>query len=147
MTSLVFVFWCWWILAVVFLVIELLAPMFFFLWMAVAATITGLIAWIVPAISTEIQILVFSMLSIISIFVWRIYGKKLQIQSDQPLLNKRGAQYVGRVFSLHEPIVNGQGKIKVDDSIWKVTGEDCPINAQVKVTACLGTVFTVEKVI
>ena len=68
------------------------------------------------------------------------------ITSDHPLLNKRGVQYLGRVFSLYEPIKNGQGKIKVDDSIWKVHGEDCDINTQVKVIAVRGTVFEVEKV-
>jgi hypothetical protein len=60
-------------------------------------------------------------------------------------LNKRGQQYIGRVFSLYKPIENGEGKIKVDDSIWKVHGEDCDINAKVKVIAVRGTVFDVEK--
>jgi len=67
-------------------------------------------------------------------------------ESDHPLLNKRGSQYIGRVFSLYKPIENGEGKIKVDDSIWKVHGEDCDIKTRVKVTAIRGTVFDVEKV-
>ncbi len=53
---------------------------------------------------------------------------------------------MGRVFSLYEPIKNGQGKIKVDDSIWKVQGEDCDITSRVKVIAVRGTVLEVEKV-
>ena len=53
---------------------------------------------------------------------------------------------MGRVFSLYEPIKNGQGKIKVDDSIWKVQGADCDITTRVKVIAVRGTVFEVEKV-
>jgi membrane protein implicated in regulation of membrane protease activity len=94
----------------------------------------------------EIQVLIFSVLSIISIAAWRIYGKKITIATDQPLLNRRGSQYVGRTFNLHEPIVNGQGKIKVDDTIWKVYGEDCDIHSKVKVLASRGTVFDVKKV-
>ncbi|MFI3217649.1 MAG: NfeD family protein, partial [Methylococcales bacterium] len=43
-------------------------------------------------------------------------------------------------------IENGQGKIKVDDTIWKVHGEDCDINTKVKVIASRGTVFDVKKV-
>ena len=146
MTALAVVFWYWWVLAIIFLVIELLAPAFFFLWMSVSALVTGIIVWLIPSTSTDIQILIFSILSIISIVVWRIYGKKITIATDQPLLNRRGSQYVGRTFNLHEAIQNGQGKIKVDDTIWKVYGEDCDIHSKVKVIASRGTVFDVKKV-
>jgi membrane protein implicated in regulation of membrane protease activity len=147
MTEVALVFWYWWVLAVIFLVVEMLIPAFFFLWMAVSALITGIVIWLIPAIDTEIQILVFSVLSIAAIVAWRVYGKKITIATDQPLLNRRGSQYVGRTFNLHEAIENGQGKIKVDDTIWKVHGEDCDIHSKVKVIASRGTVFDVEKVI
>jgi len=146
MTELVFVFWHWWVIALVLLVVEILTPGFFFLWMAVSGFITGCLLWLVPSISLNIQLFVFSIMSIVTISVWKFYVKKHPTETDHPLLNQRGAQYIGRVFSLHEPIINGQGKIKVDDSIWKVHGEDCDINAKVKVIAVLGTVFEVEKI-
>ncbi len=146
MSAMALVFWHWWVLAVVCLVIEMLVPAFFFLWMSVSALITGIIVWLIPSLSIEIQILVFSVLAIIAIVAWQIFGKKITIKSDQPLLNRRGSQYVGRTFNLHEAIENGQGKIKVDDTIWKVYGEDCDIHTKVKVIASRGTVFDVEKV-
>jgi inner membrane protein len=141
-----FVFWYWWVLAFVFLILEMLTPGFFFMWLAVSGLITGLVVWLLPALSLNIQVFIFSVFSVLAVTAWRFYGKKFPIETDQPLLNKRGAQYIGRVFSLHESIVNGQGKIKVDDSIWKVHGEDCDISTKVKVTAIRGTVFDVEKV-
>ena len=146
MTALVFVFWYWWVIALILLVVEILAPGFFFLWMAVSGFVTGAMVFLIPAISMNVQILVFSILSVATIIVWKFYGKKHPIESDHPLLNKRGVQYIDRVFNLHEPIINGQGKIKVDDSIWKVHGEDCNISSRVKVVAIRGTVFEVEKV-
>lgn len=146
MTELDFVFWYWWVLAVVFLVIEIVAPGFFFLWMAISGCITGAMVWLIPSISMNMQIFIFSILSVITITAWRLYARKHPIESDQPLLNKRGAQYIGRVFNLYEAIENGQGKIKVDDTIWKVHGEDCDIHTKVKVMASRGTVFDVEKV-
>jgi inner membrane protein len=145
MTDLVFVFWYWWVIALILLVVEILAPGFFFLWMAISGFVTGVLVLLIPAISMNMQVLIFSVLSVATILVWKLYGKKHPTESDHPLLNKRGVQYIGRVFSLYEPIKNGQGKIKVDDSIWKVHGEDCDINTRVKVTACCGTVFDVEK--
>jgi len=146
MTELAFVFWHWWVIALVLLVVEILTPGFFFLWMAVSGFITGALVWLVPSISLNSQLFVFSIMSIVTISAWKFYVKKHPIETDHPLLNQRGAQYIGRVFSLYEPIVNGQGKIKVDDSIWKVRGKDCDINAKVKVIAVRSTVFDVEKV-
>ena len=141
-----FAFWYWWVLAFVFLILEMLTPGFFFMWLAVSGLITGLVVWLFPVLSLNVQVFIFSVFSVFAVTAWRYYGKKYQTETDQPLLNKRGAQYIGRVFSLQEPIVNGQGKIKVDDSLWKVHGDDCDINTKVKVTGIRGTVFDVEKV-
>lgn len=139
-------FWNWWVLALILLVVELLAPGFFFLWMAFAGLVTGCVLLLLPFISFELQLSFFSVLSVVAISAWKFYGKKHPISSDHPLLNKRGDQYLGRVFSLYKPIENGEGKIKVDDSIWKVHGQDCDINTKVKVIGTRGTVFDVERV-
>ena len=146
MTELDFVFWYWWVIGFILLVLEILTPGYFFMWMAASGFLTGAIVLLIPAPSMNMQILIFSVLSVVAIIVWKFYGKRHPTESDQPLLNKRGVQYIGRVFNLYQPIKNGEGKIKVDDSIWKVHGEDCDINTRVKVVAIRGTVFDVEKV-
>ncbi len=142
----VFEFWYWWGLAFILLILEMLTPGFFFMWLAVSGFVTGFLVWLFPVIGLNLQVLLFSVFSVLAITGWRFYGKKLSLETDQPLLNKRGAQYIGRVFSLYAPIENGQGKIKVDDTIWKVHGEDCDIHTKVKVTGVKGTVFEVEKI-
>ena len=144
MTELGVVFWYWWVLAVFLLGVEILAPGFFFLWLAISGFIVGTVLLLIPITSLEIQLLIFAILSIISIFIWRKYGIQHRPETDHPLLNKRGAQYIGRTFSLIEPIENGRGKIKVDDSIWTVQGEDCPIETKVEVIAVNGTLFDVK---
>lgn len=139
------VFWHWWALGVVLLIIELLAPGMFFIWMAEAAFIVGSILWVFPGLIPEYQLLAFSVLSVLSIGVFRRYLKRNPITTDRPLLNRRADQYVGRVFTLDEAIVNGRGKIKVDDSTWRVQGEDCEAGARVRVTAAEGVVLKVER--
>ena len=144
MAELEIVFWYWWVLAVFLLGIEILAPGFFFLWLSLSGFIVGTVLLIIPLTSLEIQLLIFATLSIVSILVWRRYGIQHRPETDHPLLNKRGAQYIGRTFSLIEPIENGRGKIKVDDSIWTVQGEDCPLETKVEVVAVKGTLFDVK---
>lgn len=139
-------YWHWWVLAFGFLILEMLTPGFFFMWLAVAGAASGLVGLLLPGLSVNSQIAIFAVFAILVVSAWRIYGKKFPTETDQPLLNKRGAQYVGRIFLVSEPIINGEGKIKVDDSLWKVVGDDCPVNTRVKVTSVRGTILVVEQV-
>ena len=145
MAGIELVFWYWWIVAVLLLCIELLAPGFFFLWMAVAAVVTGFMLLLIPGLIIEIQLLSFSILSVVSIVIWRSYIKTNPIETDHPLLNVRGARYIGRVFTLEKPIISGQGKINIDHTSWKIHGEDCDTGSKVQVVAVKGTVLEVVK--
>lgn len=139
------VFWHWWAFGVFLLIVELLAPGMFFLWMAESAFVVGVVKLIAPSLGWEYQLILFSVLSVVSIAVFRLFLKRHPIETDQPLLNQRAAQYVGRLFTLEHPIVNGQGRIRVDDSIWKVQGEDCEPGSKVRVVAAEGVILKVEK--
>jgi membrane protein implicated in regulation of membrane protease activity len=140
-----FVYWDWWALAVFLLIVEVLAPGMFFLWMAQASLVTGMLLLFFPSMGWEIQLFVFSVLSVLGIAIARHFFKRHPTTSEQPLLNRRTAQYIGRVFTLYQPIVNGQGKIKVDDSTWKISGADCPAGTRVKVVGADSVVLLVEK--
>ncbi len=144
--SFLIVFWHWWAFAVSLLVIELLVSGMFFLWMAVAAFTTGVLLLVAPALTREVQLLVFSVLSLASIVVSRKYLHTHTLESDHPLLNRRSAQHVGREFVLENPIVNGQARIRIDDSTWKIHGEDCPAGAKVRVVSANGVVLNVERI-
>ena len=139
-------FWHWWMVAVALVIIEIFAPTFFALWMAVAAFITGVVLYLAPEMQWEYQVFLFAILSVASIVVWRHYYSKNPIATDEPLLNRRGEQYVGRVITLEEAIIDGQGKVKVDDSTWKIEGDDCPVGTKIKIVSVNNVVFQVESV-
>jgi membrane protein implicated in regulation of membrane protease activity len=138
-------YWQWWVLGVIFVILEVFSPGAFFVWMGIAAGVVGAVLMIAPGISWEYQILIFAGFSVISIVLWRQYQKKHPTKTDQPRLNRRGEQYIDRVFTLDTPIVNGQGKIQVDDSTWKITGEDCPVGTKVVVIGVEGVVLQVKE--
>lgn len=139
-------FWHWWILGVALVILEMLLPSFFALWMGIAAFFTGFALMLFPQMSWEYQLILFAFLSILSIVMWRHYYVKHPLVSDEPNLNRRGAQYLGRIVTLQAPITDGIGKVKLDDSIWKVEGPDCAAGARVKLVSLDNVVFTVEKV-
>jgi membrane protein implicated in regulation of membrane protease activity len=92
----------------------------------------------------EVQLMLFAILSLVSIGAWRGWQRRHPDVSDQPMLNRRGAQYVGRVFVLESPIQNGYGKVRVDDTLWRVRGADAKAGARVRVKAADGVVLEVE---
>jgi len=140
------VYWHWLALAVFLLIVEILAPGMFFLWMAQASLITGIALYLFSNMGWQAQVLIFSIISVVGIVAAKRYVRHHPTESDQPLLNRRTAQYVGRIFTLEQPIINGQGKIKVDDSTWKIQGDDCPSGSKVKVVGADSVVLLIEKV-
>jgi len=136
-------YWHWLVLGVVLVILEIFSPGVFFLWLGVAAGLVGLLLIVWPTLEWPYQWLLFSLFSLLSVLASRRYLKRHPIATDEPTLNRRGEQYVGRRFTLSVPIVNGSGRIRVDDSTWKITGPDCPAGARVQVTAVNGVVLEV----
>jgi len=126
--------WTWWVAAVVLLVLELVVPGVYFLWLALAAFAVAL-STLVFDWSWQWQLVSFAALSMICVVLARILVTNRPIESDQPMLNRRGAALVGREFVLDEAIVNGRGRVKVGDSLWRVGGADCPAGTRIRVTA------------
>ncbi len=138
--------WHWLVLGVLFVILEIFSPGVFFIWMGVSAGVVGLVLMALPDLAWEYQVLLFAIFSIASVVIWRQYQQKHPTESDQPRLNRRGEQYVDRTFTLDEPIVNGLGKIHVDDSTWKISGSDCPVGTKVVVVGADGVVLQVRVV-
>lgn len=140
-----FDYWHWLIFAALLLILEVTVPGAFFLWMSISAGIVGIIALIFPGLGWQIELLIFALLAVVSAITWRLYLKRNPVVSDQPKLNRRGEQYVGRILTLKEGIVNGQGKIKVDDSTWKIEGEDCPAGTRIKIVGVDNVILQVQR--
>ena len=139
-------FWHWWVAGVVLVIVEALAPGAIFLWLGVSAGAVGLVLWAAPALAWEYQVLIFAVLAVGSIAGWRVYHKGHPTETDQPTLNRRGEQYVGRLLTLDEPVIDHTGKIRLDDTTWKVEGDDMAAGSRVKVVNVDGVVLKVEAV-
>ena len=137
-------YWGWGIIGLVFVIIEVMVPGVLFLWLGLAAFAVGAVVLILPDVSWQIQGLLFAVLSVVSVIAGRAYLKRNPLQTEDANLNRRGHQYVDRIFTLDEPIVNGIGKLNVDDTTWKIEGSDMQAGAKVKVTGVDGVVLMVS---
>ena len=139
-------FWHWWIAALALAILELFVSGAVFIWFALGAALVGSTMIWMPWLPWQAQFVLFTIFSLASVIIWRRFRDKNGDESAYPTLNKRGEQYIGRTFTLSEAIDNGFGKVKVDDTIWKISGADLPVGTQIKVVDIDGTVFKVEKV-
>lgn len=124
--------WNWLIVGVVLMGIETFAPGVFMLWLGLAALIVGLLTFGIVW-SWQAQIIAFAALSIAMVPLWRYYSQRNATPTDTPFLNKRAEGLIGRVFMLEKPIVDGVGTVKIDDTIWRVSGPDAPAGSRVKI--------------
>ena len=139
-------YWWWLSAGMVLMVLEIVTPGVFFLWIGIGALITGGIVAAFPTISPALSGAVFAILSVISVFVGRKIMSKKQTKTDNDL-NNRGAQYIGKIYQVYEPIVDGRGKISVGDTLWLAEAKtNIEAKTSVKVIGVHGTTLEVEPV-
>jgi len=136
----------WACLALALIAAEVVAPGVFMLWLGIAAAVMFAVVLLVPDIPVHWQAVAFIALSFISIAIYRRYYRKSDQVSDQPLLNRRAEQFVGKVFVLESAISNGSGRIKVGDALWTVVGPPLPTGTRVRVLAADSMTLTVAPV-
>jgi membrane protein implicated in regulation of membrane protease activity len=66
--------------------------------------------------------------------------------TDQPLLNQRGSQYIGRTVRVTEDLIGGDGKVRIADTMWAARGPNCAAGTWVKVVAVDGARLVVEPI-
>ena len=143
--------WNWIVLGFVLLVMEVIAPGVFMLWIGIAALLIGAVSlqlWDAGFWTWQVQVIAFLLLSLVSAYIGKQIAGARTGNSDQPLLNRRGQQMVGRTATLAEPIREGHGRIQLGDTLWRVSGPDLPAGARVRVTGAADTdlELTVEPV-
>jgi len=117
--------WHWWALAAILIGIEMLTPTFYFLWPGIAAALVGLIAYFIPALGADIQILAFAVLTVVCTVMWKRYAPASWSSNEQhPTLNRRADRNIGRQVEAAVDFVGGQGAVMVDDTRWTATSAD-----------------------
>ncbi len=136
--------WSWIILGLLLIGVELLAPGAFFLWLGLAAIVTGLVDAVLD-LSWQASALLFALLAVGAVILGRLVTRSnTQSGAEAGPLNQRGQSLVGRVFVLETPIKDGEGRIRVDDSSWRVTGADRYAGAKVRVVRIEGSTLVVD---
>ena len=137
-------YWDWLALGTVLLILEVFGAGGYLLWVGIAGIIVGVLTFLIPEMSWTLQLPLFGVLAILTAVYWWRRQRGSVESGDQPNLNRRGHELIGRTFVVQQAIVERRGKIKVGDSVWMAVGPDAAVGTPVRVTAQNGTVLSVE---
>lgn len=136
--------WAWIIAGAILLALELAAPGAFMMWLGLSAVLVGILSLIWSDLSWQIQCVAFAIFAVLSIPLWRRFAHRVESPEERPFLNRRADALIGRVFTLEKPIIDGIGSIRIDDTIWRVSGADRPAGSRVKIARVDGANLQVE---
>jgi membrane protein implicated in regulation of membrane protease activity len=134
----------WAAIAMLLFAAEALAPGAFMLWLGFAAAAVFALTMVFPGLTVLAQVAAFIVLSFASIQVYRTWFRGRERQSDQPLLNRRAEQLIGRVVVLERGIVQGRGRVQIADAFWDVAGPELETGTAVRVIGTDGMTLQVE---
>lgn len=137
-------FWDWLAVGTLLLIFEVFGAGGYLLWIGLAAAAVGVLTFLIPGLSWELQFLLFGLLSVLTALYWWRRQRNVVRLSDQPNLNLRGQELIGKTFVVHQAIVDGRGRIKVADGVWIAKGSDAPVGAKVRVIGQEGAILLVE---
>lgn len=129
--------WNWMVLGFVLLALEIFVPGVFLVWIGLAALAIGAVSfllWDAAYWSWQVQVLAFLAASLVAAWLGYRFVRRNETQTDEPLLNQRAQQLIGRIGTLEEPIRNGRGRLKIGDTWWSITGPDTAPGTQMRVT-------------
>ena len=126
--------WAWMVAGICLCAAEMFASGVFLLWLGIAAIATGLVCLVVP-LGAGAMALTFGVFALASVAVGRgLYGAP-RAAATAPLLNRRAQALIGRDVPLLRAIRQGEGAISVDDTVWRVRGNDAGEGTRVRIVA------------
>ncbi len=133
----------WLALGLLLAAAEMAIPGVFLIWLAGAALVTGMLAWLMP-IGMPWQVVIFAVLAIVAVFSGKRYLRANPIEAADPMMNDRGGRLVGEMVIVTQAIDGGSGKVRQGDSEWLARGPDAAVGTRMRVAGHEGVVLVVE---
>lgn len=132
----------WWaLIGLALLILELLIPGVFLLWIGLAAL--GVAALLMAVdLSFAWQTAAFIVFALGAVVIGSRLYRRLRPDSQGALRAPENSM-VGRGGEVVEPLRHGRGKVKVGDSVWLAEGPDLAAGAAVRVVGQRGTALIV----
>ena len=133
----------WLIGGVLLLILEVIAPGFFLVFLGAAAMATGLFT-LLFGLAPPRNSLLFALYAVIAVLVGRRFYANRTADSADPLLNDRAGRLVGKVVTVVETVDDHNGRVRVGDGEWSARGGPAAAGERVRITGIDGNCLKVE---
>ena len=135
--------WLWLIGGVLLLILEVIAPGFFLVFIGAAAIATGLFT-VLFGLGSAPQLALFALYAVIAVMVGRKFYANRSADSTDPLLNDRVGRLVGKSVTVVAAVDEHGGRVRVGDSEWSARGGPAAAGERVRITGIDGNCLKVE---
>jgi len=136
--------WIWLIGGVLLLIVELIAPGYFLVFIGAAALATGIASLVLP-LAIPFQLIMFAVLAFLfARFGGRRFYAMRYDHSPDPFLNDRMRRLLGKVVTVTQPVDQHGGRVRVGDSEWSARGTKAAVGDKVRIIDFEGNCLKVE---
>ena len=144
-----FLWWHWVVLGIVLLLLELAVPAFFLVWFGLGALIVGVVLLAVPSLSFAWQVLIWTVFSLASIWLWFKVFKPGFYKTRAGMSKGAVIGEVGLVIRDIRPFEKGQIRFQkpvLGDEVWEsIADEEIKAGERVKVLEVEGNILKVGR--
>ena len=130
---------------VLLLIMEVIAPGFFLVFIGAAAIATGLFT-VLFGLGIVPQLALFALYALLAVLVGRRFYANRHTDSTDPLLNDRAGRLVGKLVTVVVAVDEHSGRVRVGDSEWSARGGPAAPGERVRITGVDGNCLSVETV-
>lgn len=136
----------WLMIGFALLILEVLTGTMYMLWIAAAAMIVGVIMFIMPVLDWQMQLILFSALTAVLMYVGHTHLRPKMEGGEPSDLNDRARSMVGMRVKAVADFDTGRGRVQVGDTQWRASMEtgDAKAGDELKIVAVAGTTLEVE---
>ncbi len=139
--------WYWLIAAAILLILEIIIPGIFLIWLGLGATLVGLFLLVVPEAGLAWQLFALALSTCIAVVAGLTWQKRLA-QRQTNSLNQGLEGFIGRTARVSQPFHHGQGRIHLEDSTYMASSNSGALQADepVRIVAVHNNTLLVEPV-
>lgn len=141
--------WIWGILGLALIALEMLTGTLYILWFGIAALCLALLTYLLPALGTAWQLLIFAVLSLGSLAIWKQFYRR---EKDDSSIGQSRGEEIGRIGIITESVSpRHNGRIEFTQGVlgsrqWvAIANEEIEAGADAIVVAVEGNRLRVSK--
>jgi hypothetical protein len=135
--------WLWLIGGVVLLILEVIAPGFFLVFLGAAAVAAGLFT-VLFGLGTASQLALFALYAVIAVLAGRRFYANRTLEGARSPLNDPARRLVGKVVTVVAAVDEHEGRVRVGDGEWSARGGPAAVGTRVRITGVEGNCLKVE---